>query len=186
MENITENVGIKWIQIFSWYDITKPNAQEIENEIIEAKKEKIEWSDWKSIISKFADCCKTREIEYHNLITTVGRSVIAQRLVGTNTYTLNLDYGALGTGTTAPANADTILETEQYRNTVASQTNSNNIAYLTWFYSSTETNGNFREFGNVIDGWAGANTGQLFTHVAVAWNKSALESLTVDCSYEIL
>ncbi|KKL49848.1 hypothetical protein LCGC14_2311400, partial [marine sediment metagenome] len=52
-----------------------------------------------------------RKYKYHNLVVTVGRQNIAQRLAADNSNSLNLDFGELGTGGTAPDNGDTALET---------------------------------------------------------------------------
>ena len=43
-----------------------------------------------------------------NLIANVGISVIAQRLTGDDTYSGEINYGALGTGTTPPMRACSI------------------------------------------------------------------------------
>lgn len=127
-----------------------------------------------------------RTDEKDNIVVTVGRAVIAQRLASDNTYTLNINYGALGTSTTAPANGDTILGTEVFRKLKASATDLANVAYLSFFYSATDCNGTYREFGTFIDGTAGADTGQLFTHVAVNWVKANTETLTIDVTYTIV
>lgn len=120
-----------------------------------------------------------------NLVATEGREVFARRLSGDTTYSGEITYGALGTSTTPPDTTDTQLGTETYRNQTASATYSSNIAYVTHYYSQSECNGTYKEFGNFIDGAAGANTGQLFTHVAVDWTKSTTEILVVDAKYTI-
>lgn len=126
-----------------------------------------------------------RVYKHDNIIVTEGREVLARRLSGDTTYTGEITYGALGTSTTPPANGDTQLGTETYRNATASATFSTNVAYIDFFYTAAEVNGTFKEFGNFIDGAAGANTGQLFSHVAVDWTKSAAETLTIACIYQI-
>lgn len=132
---------------------------------------------------------KTREVKrvhrYKNLVATVGRSVLAQRLANITTYTGIINYGALGTSTTPPSNADTQLGSEVYRKTAGSNSALNNVATITFFYSSTETSGNYKEFGTFIDGTGTANSGQLFSHVAVDWTKTTSETLTVECTYTI-
>jgi len=120
-----------------------------------------------------------------NLIVTVGRSVLAQRLANTVTYTGIINYGALGTSTTPPANADTQLGAEVFRKTVASATYSDNISYISFFYTAAETSGTYKEFGTFIDGTGTANSGKLFTHVTVDWTKTTSETLTVDVTYTI-
>lgn len=122
----------------------------------------------------------------HNLITTRGRSVLIGLLAGDNTYTGEINYGALGTGTTPVANADTKLQTETYRNLCASQAFVDNVCYVDFFYDATEVNGTFTEFGNFIDGTSSADSGRIFSHFLTGgWVKPATQSLFVSCQYTI-
>lgn len=125
--------------------------------------------------------------EGHNLITTRGRAVLAERLAGGTTYTGEINYGALGTGVSpVPANASTQLVNEVYRKLASSQTFDNNIAYVDFFYEATEVSGTFTEFANFIDGLSGANTGRIWSFIATGgWTKSLTESLFVSCQYTI-
>lgn len=124
--------------------------------------------------------------EYDNLIPTVGRTLLANNLTDSSPDNdPRINYAALGTGTTAPANADTTLETESYRNTIASQTNADNIGYATAFFGAAETTGTFREAGLFCDGAAGADTGILFSRVAINVTKSGVETLTIDFTITI-
>lgn len=126
-----------------------------------------------------------RIYKHKNLVATIGRSVLAQRLANITTYTGIINYGALGTSTTPPSNSDIQLGAEVYRKTVGSNSAINNIATITFFYNSTETSGSYKEFGTFIDGTGTANSGQLFSHVAVDWSKTTSETLTVECTYTI-
>jgi hypothetical protein len=126
-----------------------------------------------------------RIYKHKNLVATVGRSVLAQRLANITTYTGIVNYGALGTSTTPPSNADTQLGAEVYRKAVGSNSAINNIATITFFYNTTETSGNYKEFATFIDGVSTPNSGQLFSHVAVDWTKTTSETLTVECTYTI-
>lgn len=122
-----------------------------------------------------------------NVICNAGFNAICKRLDGDNTYTGEITYMALGTGTPTPAAADTTLATEVYRNATASSADSANVVYLTAYYTEAEVNGTFTEFGNFIDGTAGAGTGQLWSHVAgFSWVKDALTVLTVSCKYTLI
>lgn len=122
----------------------------------------------------------------HNLITTRGRSVLVGLLAGDSTYTGEINYGALGTGTTAVANSDTKLETEVYRNLTASQAFSDNIAYIDFFYEATEVDGTFTEFGNFIDGSETVDSGRIFSHLLTGgWVKPNTQSLFVSCQYTL-
>jgi|TARA_Y100000310_G_scaffold270565_1_gene284474 hypothetical protein len=133
---------------------------------------------------------KTKEIkrvhEYHNLIPTVGRTMLADNLTNTSPdNTPRITHVALGSDATAPANGDTTLGTETYRNAIASQTNADNIAYLTGFFDATEVTGTFAEAGIFADGSGAADSGILFSHVAISITKSNTETLTVDWTITI-
>jgi hypothetical protein len=123
----------------------------------------------------------------HNLIATVGRNVLARLLTGDVTYSGQINYGALGSSSTAPNNSDTQLGTEVYRKLFASHTtDGNNVVYVDFFYAATDTNGTYNEFGNFIDGTASANTGRLFSHVLTGgWTKTNLQSMFISCQYTI-
>lgn len=125
---------------------------------------------------------KVAEHVFSNLVPTVGRSVLAQRLAGTVTYTGTVNYAAIGSATTSPTNGDTQLGTEVYRQTITSATYVNNIAYLSCFIAQGTATGTHNEGGLFIDGTGSANTGQLFSHVLFtpAIVKGALNSLTLD------
>ena len=126
-----------------------------------------------------------RIYKHKNIIVTEGREVIARRLSNETTYTGVINYGALGTSVVAPANGDTQLGAEVFRKATSSATYSANVAYLSFFYSASDCDGTYREFGNFIDGGVGINTGQLFTHVSVNWVKSNTETLPCDCQYSV-
>lgn len=123
----------------------------------------------------------------HNIVVTMGRNVLARLLVGDVTYSGQINYGVLGTASTAVSNSDTQLGTEVYRKLFASHTtDGNNVAYVDFFYAATDTNGTYNEFGNVIDGTASANTGRLFSHILTGgWVKTNVQSLFISCQYTI-
>ena len=121
-----------------------------------------------------------------NLIPTVGRTLLANNLTdSTPTNAPRINYVALGSNATAPANADTQLGTEVYRNAVASETNSNNIGYVSGFFNATETTGTYREAGLFCDGTGVANSGVLFSHVSINVTKTNTETLTIDWTITI-
>lgn len=124
--------------------------------------------------------------EYDNIIPTSGRTLIANNLTAAvPDNAIRLNKTALGTGTNPPANTDTQLQTEVYRNDLASRTNSNNIAYVTAFFNATEVTGTFREAGIFANGGSGANTGVLFSRVAINITKSNTQTLTLDWTLTI-
>lgn len=120
-----------------------------------------------------------------NTVCNAGLEAICKRLASDNTYSGNIDYCALGTGTpVTPSTSDTTLDTEDYRNAVASGAGSENVAYITAYYTESEVTGTFYEFGNFIDGSAAADSGQLWSHIAGhEWVKDGTTVLVVDCKY---
>lgn len=126
-----------------------------------------------------------RKYTYKNLITTAGMAAIASRMTNpAPSGTMLINKFAIGTGTNAPALGDTQLQTETYRNDVASRTSSGRIAYVTGFLDAVEATGTFREAGLFMDGLAGANTGTLLSRVAINVVKSNTETLTMDYELE--
>lgn len=115
----------------------------------------------------------------------VGLDVIIQRLLGTNTYSLNLTYGEIGTGVTAPAITDVALTTPVARaslNNAVSQNIGNNQAQIQFFFPDNAlTNSTYTEFGCFIDGTATLGSGQLFNHslFTTPYTKSAGTDITV-------
>lgn len=129
---------------------------------------------------------QVREYATNNIIVTRGRSVLAARLANDTAFSGVINYGALGSSSTAPTNADTQLTAEVFRKTVASASDTNNVAFIDFFYSKADTNGTYQEFGTFIDGTGTANSGQLFTHALTGgWVKTSSESMTVSCQYTI-
>lgn len=93
---------------------------------------------------------------------------------------LLINYIALGSGTTAPASSDTQLQTEVYRNEVASISNSGKIIYVTAFFNDTEVSGTFREAGLFAGATGVADSGNIASRIAVNITKSTSETLTID------
>jgi len=124
---------------------------------------------------------------YRNLLPTVGRAAIANHLTSAtpSPAALRINKTALGTGVTAPANGDTQLQTETFRKDTASATNSNNVGFVTAFYTAPEVSGTFREAGLFINGTATVNSGTLFSRVAINITKTASETLTIDYTLTI-
>lgn len=191
MKTLEQPISIVGIHTFRCYDLTSPKAKQLEESIEEhigmrgfmpEDQYKEQWAKFMSDLQAYV----TKEKVVKNLITTVGRSVLAQRLANTTTYTGIINYGALGSSATAVNNSDTQLGTEVFRKVVASSSYTTNTAFIDFFYSKADTNGTYQEFGTFIDGAAGANTGQLFTHALTGgWVKTSSESMTVSCQYQI-
>ena len=179
-----DNAALKGVYTFTLAEMVERQAKKIEEIIQEARlgsdPEKV-----KFYIDLLNKKFGHRPLVVDNIIPTVGRSVLAQRLANTTTYTGVVNKVALGSSSTAVANTDTILGAETYRNTAASLTYSNNIAYITGFFSAAECSGTYAEAGLFIDGTGSANTGQLFSHVLASITKTSAQTLTIDWTLTI-
>lgn len=191
MKGLKDKTQIVGIHTFRTYDMSSKKAQDLEAEIKQLVETRHLWNP-ATHRAKYIELVgqmkkyMTKEVVVKNLIATVGRSVLAQRLANTTTYTGIINYGALGSSATAPANGDTQLTTEVFRKVVASSSYTTNVAFIDFFYSKSDTNGTYNEFGTFIDGTGSANSGQLFTHALTGgWVKSSSESMTVSCQYTI-
>lgn len=128
---------------------------------------------------------------WDNLIVSgnnTGINLIAQRLGGINTYSLNITHADIGTGTTNPSNSDTELETPVARAPISSQEVVNNIVTLRFFFSDAVLpNGTYYEFGTFVDGLAGISTGKLFNRVLFGspYTKSSGEDSTFEVEITI-
>ena len=139
-------------------------------------------------LMKFYQLGELKAVDVHkNVICNNGLNAICKLLTADTTYTGEINKALLGTGTTGAAAAtDTTLETETYRNDIASGTDDSNIAYLTAYFTETECSGTYTEFGNAIDGAAGADTGRLWSHLkGLNWVKDTSTVIVVSCKYTL-
>jgi len=177
------------IHVFSVMECKSPEAKNLESLINKLAFEKqfckteeqhrSHWEQYRYLIEKFEHKFLKSQFAVKNVTTTVGRSVIAQRLGGTTTYTGTVNYTALGDDNTAPVVGDATLGNETYRKALSSGTFSNNIAYLETFYTAAEVTGTFEEYGMFIDGSGTVDTGQLFNRFTATITKSGVETLNV-------
>lgn len=120
----------------------------------------------------------------HNLIPTASRTAIAKALSGgcASLAEIEINYQELGTGTNAPANGDTGLQTASAgtRKTVSSIGYSSNVISITAFWAAAEATGTWREFGLFINGTGSSNSGTLFNRVAINITVGAPDALTLD------
>lgn len=132
-----------------------------------------------------------------NLVPATGLEVLANAIVETPpvdaitgapvAYDLNprVTHGAVGIGLTAPANGDTTLENEIYRQTISSQSKNGNVGYNTFFLGLNEANGNdISEFGL----FCGDDGNRLFSRILVVpvFAKTVDKTLTVDVSHTFI
>jgi hypothetical protein len=135
----------------------------------------------KSALQDIIDAVKTVKSDYFirtavecsNLIMgspNFGLDIIIQRLVGINTYSLNILFGEIGTGTTTPSLGDTGLTTPTNRVAVGFQQNFGSTDAIVQFFVSDSqlANATYTEFGTFIDGNATIGTGQIFNHALLS------------------
>lgn len=140
----------------------------------------------KELILRLSEICTVREFKHHNMVVMTGRSVFARRLIGDTTYTGTINYGALGTASTAVVDGNTQLATEVFRKGIASKLRTNDSLNFDFYFSKADTNGTYQEFGMFIDGTATVNTGQLFNRMLTGgWTKTASEAMTVSVQIDI-
>lgn len=177
-KNKKDNVKTAGIVTFTKYILNTTRAFEIDR-ILESASN-ISREAYKALIDELTSICKTEQLVVHNLCVQTGRNVTVGIWAGETTYTGIINYGCLGTGSTAVIDSDTQLAAEVKRKAVATRTRTNDQLNLDFYYSKSDTSGTYNEFGMVIDGTATANTGQLFNRLLTGgWTKSASEALTV-------
>ncbi len=174
------------------YYITKANLKTPEQFILSEKINKLRNSgkEFMPLVRKLNSICKTERMVFENIIPTVGRTMIANNLASsTPDNEMVIEYIALGTDNTTPANEDTALGTETYRNSVASKTSSNNIVYVSGFFNATETDGTFYEAGIFCNATETTDSGILLSHVLIdaptGVVKSNTTTLTIDWTVTI-
>lgn len=126
--------------------------------------------------------------ETHNLITSLGKSFVANTLMATSGYSVGVTYCALGTITTTPAVGDTLLGGEVARKAVSSRTVSGAILTVTTLFLSTESGYDIEEIGlfGHTDATASVNTGKLFAHALLSYaNATSPTNLTVTWTLEV-
>ena len=137
-----------------------------------------------ALIRELGQLSTRRVLTVNNQVILAARSELAKRLCGTQAYTGTINYGALGTGSTAIADADTVLDTEVARALVATATQTTDSATIDFYFSKSSTNGTYQEFGTFIDGTATVDTGLLFNRALTGgWTKTSLEAMTVSCQF---
>lgn len=179
-----QRMGIEGLITFTAYDLGD-NARAHEIDALLAT-ETLPRERYSALAAELAEICPTRQIVRKNLVVLSGREVFARLLVADTTYTGAINYGALGSGNTAVASSDTVLDTEVKRKQVASSSRTNEQVNIDFYYSKSDTNGTYEEFGTFIDGTASADTGQLFNRVLTGgWTKSSSEAMTVSVQFNV-
>lgn len=182
-QNISDKKKVKGIFTFTNYVIESARAIEIDNIL---SKGNVEQSLFEKLVAELASICKTREVVKENLVVLSGRSVIARVLIGDDTYTGAINYGAIGTGSTGVTSGDTALDTEVKRKPFARRTRTGAQANFDFYFSKNDTDGTYEEFGTFIDGTDTADSGQMFNRVLTGgWVKTDQEAMTVSLEIDI-
>ena len=133
-----------------------------------------------------------KALECPNLImdsSNYGLDIIIQRLVGMNTYSLNITFGEIGTGSTTPTLSDTALTTPTNRAAVGFQQDYGSTdAILQFFFSDSQlANETYAEFGTFVDGTTTIGSGQLFNHAlfSTPYEKTAGTDVTVQVDFSL-
>lgn len=184
---VKENTGMTGVYTITRSKLKTKDDFELHDKIVHLKNKEGVTDRVLDLIRQLNNRCAVEKLVFRNLVPTVARAAIANHLTSASpTVTaLKVTHIALGSSGTAPANGDTTLGTEVYRNAVASLTNSNNIGYITGFFNATETTGTYAEVGAFIEGTGSADTGTLLSHSLITVTKSSTETLTIDFTITI-
>jgi len=123
-----------------------------------------------------------KEVQHvKNLITTAAKESWAKHHRGLTTNNQGIGtYHALGTSAVAPALGDTQLGTELFRKLISVRDEVNNASRFQTFFTTDEGNGDLKEvglFGDDADG--DADSGTLFSHLAINRTKTSSDTLTL-------
>jgi len=191
-EDIQQAIGIKGIVTasvlkpeseldFSLLDRLRSNRDKLANT---SEKEPI-YRENDLLMKRLTDSCLVRQVVQNNIVTTAGLTQVTKGL-STNLTALaelEVNYTAVGSGTTTPASTDTTLSTETFRNVVNSLNYSSNIFFASMFIDFTEDSGTYYEAGLFINGTATTDSGTLFDHVLLnsptGITKTTSEVLTI-------
>lgn len=118
--------------------------------------------------------------KYKNVITTLGKTQIAQALRGdVENNRGQITYCAVGTSAVAPAASHTQLTAEIARKLVSVRSNVANQAIFQTFFTVSEANGTLREAGLFgYDASSAPNSGALFSKIAINRVKTSNDTLT--------
>jgi hypothetical protein len=118
-----------------------------------------------------------------------GLDLIIQRMVGTNTYSLNVLWIEIGTGNTTATLADTALTSPSVRVPVSftqdyGTTDAIVQAYIT---DSDLPNDTYKEVGSFVDGTSSIGSGQIFNHALLspAYTKASGQDTTIEIDFTL-
>lgn len=186
---IHQHVMIKTRYTIRFFDLSNPRAQEIDaelNELINENEEIVEPTHYQALIAELNKLCPVRQYEATNLVVGDGREVLAMLLAGETDYTGEITRGALGTDDTEPDASDSKLGAEVARKGFGTRNRSGTTIDLDFYYSKSDTDGTYEEFGLFIDGTDTADSGQLFSRLLTGgWTKTSIEAMTVSVQIDV-
>lgn len=137
-------------------------------------------------LTEFIESGQVKEVfSKKNMIVDAGLGVLARILSGNTAFTGKINFGALGDGVASVVASDTVMENEIYRKVNSDSSFEDKTAYVDFFYDKADIAGTFTRFGNFIDGTATKDSGVMWTHLPVAWTKTANDGLFVSCRYRL-
>ena len=182
-KSIKEKVGLKGVYVITRANLEKPEHFALDQKIKDLRSKSMPFLH---LVRQLNDMCRVDKFVFENLVPTVGRTLIANNLTdATPDNTMLITHAALGSGGTAPANGNTTLETEVYRNAIASLANANNVGHAAAFYNASETSGTYAEAGIFCNGTGSADSGILLSRVLISVTKSTEQTLTIDWTLTI-
>jgi hypothetical protein len=186
IKKLTDGEGVEGILTFTNYELDPKCARAVQLDAILRNAVNIPKLIFDEMIAELRSLCRVRVFHTKNRVLLAARSMQAGRLVGVTTYSGEVNYGCLGTGSTAVDDADVDLDTEVKRKLYASRTQTDDSVSLDFYYSKSDTNGTYEEFGLVIDGTATVDTGLLFNRALTGgWVKTSLEAMTVSIQINV-
>lgn len=169
---------------FTTFKIDTDEAEKLQDFL--ARAENVEPSVFEKAFNRLKDICEVREVAYDNLIVAAGRSVFARLLAGDDTFSGEVNYGAVGTDDTTVTDGDTELGAEIARKGIATRSRTGTTVLLRFFFGKTDFDDTAEEFGTFIDGTGSADSGEMFNRVLTGgWAKSDLEALTVTVQFDL-
>jgi hypothetical protein len=132
-------------------------------------------------------------VESRNLVMDspgYGLDLIIQRLVGNNTYSLNITWIEIGTGVTTPTVNDTALTTPSVRLPISYQEDFGATDAILQAYVSDANlpNATYGEVGSFVDGTSTIGSGQLFNHALLSptYSKVSGQDTTIQIDFTLM
>jgi|TARA_Y100000296_G_C5179952_1_gene263284 hypothetical protein len=182
-----EYLSLKGIHTVTKSRLTDDAAWDIQAELVRLESEG-RYEEFKELLTEFNKEYGVESFVVENVTPTEGRTEIARALTGdlSAIAEIEINYVALGDDNTAENIADTALGNEVFRKQFSSRTHTDNIAYVTAFYTTGDTDGTYEEHGLFINGGAGADSGSIISRLLLGGLvKSAIETLTIDTAITI-